>query len=180
MSGYCGIRMSNNAVKAYANGEKPYSRWKKKDIIAQIEEMAEHEGLILNCRIEDLEELPAEALKEQCLHYSSYHHTGKYYSKTDFYSLDVFAVTELTSEKIAEITCAYKESQKKKKAEKGNETKEKWECSYLEWSGSKDHRTAKRIREIGYIQGNWFYLPNGGKKSIHAKGFQKHKQIAEP
>lgn len=141
--------------------------------------MAGHEGVILNCRISDLKKLPAEALKEQCLRGSSYHHTGKYYSKTNFYSLDAFAITELTDEKIAEITSAYKELQRKKKSEKAAETKEKWECSFLEWSGARNHRTAKRIREVGFIQGNWFYRPNGGKKSINAKGFRKKKHIIE-
>ena len=32
MAGYCGYSMSNNAVDAYNNGEKPISKWKKQDI----------------------------------------------------------------------------------------------------------------------------------------------------
>lgn len=30
MAGYNGYSMSNNAVAAYENGEKPLSKWKKK------------------------------------------------------------------------------------------------------------------------------------------------------
>ena len=33
MAGYSGISMSNNAVKAYAEGKKPYSRITKEDIL---------------------------------------------------------------------------------------------------------------------------------------------------
>lgn len=164
MSGYWGNRMSNNAVKAYAEGEKPYSKWKKKDIISKIEEMTAHEGLKLNCSITDLKLLPADALKEHCLCRSSYHHTGKYYQKTDFYSLDSSTISGLTYEAVAGILSTYKEMQKEKKARKEAETEERWECSFLEWSGSRNHRTARRIREVGFIKGNWFYRPNGGKK----------------
>lgn len=33
MSGYNGFSMSNNAVSAYENGLKPYSKWTKCDIL---------------------------------------------------------------------------------------------------------------------------------------------------
>lgn len=36
MAGYYGYSMSNNAVEAYKSGEKPYSKWKKADIIQAI------------------------------------------------------------------------------------------------------------------------------------------------
>ena len=32
-SGYDGYSMSKRAVEAYGNGEKPYSKWKKSDIV---------------------------------------------------------------------------------------------------------------------------------------------------
>ena len=38
MSGYYGISMSNNAVKAYEEGKKPYSKWTKKGILERIDE----------------------------------------------------------------------------------------------------------------------------------------------
>ena len=37
MSGYYGISMSNNAVKAYEEGKKPYSKWTKKGILERID-----------------------------------------------------------------------------------------------------------------------------------------------
>lgn len=36
MAGYFNYSMSNNAVSAYEDGEKPLSRWSKKDIMAEI------------------------------------------------------------------------------------------------------------------------------------------------
>lgn len=38
MAGYSGWSMSNNAVDAYSNGEKPLSKWTKADIFDTIEE----------------------------------------------------------------------------------------------------------------------------------------------
>ena len=37
-SGYDGYSMSKRAVEAYGNGEKPYSKWKKSDILERLEE----------------------------------------------------------------------------------------------------------------------------------------------
>ena len=37
MAGYNGFSMSNNAVEAYENGEKPLSKWRKSDILETIE-----------------------------------------------------------------------------------------------------------------------------------------------
>ena len=36
MAGYRGYSMSNNAVSAYADGEKPLSKWSKSDVISAI------------------------------------------------------------------------------------------------------------------------------------------------
>lgn len=36
MAGYHNYSMSNNAVEAYYTGEKPISKWKKSDIISEI------------------------------------------------------------------------------------------------------------------------------------------------
>ena len=38
MAGYNGWSMSNNAVAAYEDGEKPLSKWTKTDIFGMIEE----------------------------------------------------------------------------------------------------------------------------------------------
>lgn len=80
MAGYNGWSMSNNAVEAYANGEKPLSKWSKADILEAIEE----QEVELNCTMEKLRKIPAKVLKLVCLRYSSWHHTSNHFNKTDF------------------------------------------------------------------------------------------------
>lgn len=63
MAGYYEYAMSNNAVAAYENGEKPLSRWTKKEIIDKIEDAE----INLNCSIDNLKKVPAKVLKEICL-----------------------------------------------------------------------------------------------------------------
>ena len=169
MAGYRGWSMSNNAVEAYKNGEKPMSKWTKKNIF----EIIEKSGCELNCSVEKLKKLPTQALKDICLSYSSWHHTSNHYNKTDFYSLDVDRIENLTDDKIEELLLDYK-------ADKKVESKpleEKWECAFLEWSGSRKHPVATEVIEEGIIKGNWFYRKDGSKKKTTANGFRFIKQI---
>ena len=77
MAGYRGYSMSNNAVSAYDDGEKPLSRWSKSDVISAIaDELGVNES--------DIE------LKYPYRYYlkrTSWHHTSSKYNKTDFYSV---------------------------------------------------------------------------------------------
>lgn len=118
MAGYNGFSMSNNAVEAYYNGEKPLSKWKKADIIEAIENAIKDGNLTLNCNMEKLKKLPVKILKKLCLYYSSWHHTSNHYNKTDFYSLDIDTVAELTDEKLTmklqKVKQKRKQNQKKK------------------------------------------------------------------
>ena len=98
MAGYNGFSMSNNAVAAYEDGEKPLSKWTKTDIFDAINE----QEVELKCSIEKLKKLPVKVLKEVCLTYSSWHHTSNHYNKTDFYSLDVDRIENLTDDKMKE------------------------------------------------------------------------------
>ena len=52
MAGYNGFSMSNNAVTAYEDGEKPLSKWTKADIFEVINE----QEVELKCSIEKLKE----------------------------------------------------------------------------------------------------------------------------
>lgn len=67
MAGYCGYSMSNNAVDAYNNGEKPISKWKKQDILSGIQEL----DIDLKCDFAKLQKAPAKVLKDLCLLLSS-------------------------------------------------------------------------------------------------------------
>ena len=83
MAGYCGYSMSNNAVDAYNNGEKPISKWKKQDILSGIQEL----DIDLQCDFAKLQKAPVKFLKELCLYQSSWHHTSSYYNELIFMQL---------------------------------------------------------------------------------------------
>lgn len=169
MAGYNGWSMSNNAVAAYEDGEKPLSKWTKTNILEAIEQ----QEIELKCSIEKLKKLPTKILKEVCLVYSSWHHTSSHYNRTDFYSLDVDEIANLTDDKIEELLLCYKTD---KKAE-SKPLEEKWECAFLEWSGSRRHPVATEIIEEGIIKGDWFYRKDGSKKKTTANGFRLIKKI---
>lgn len=167
MAGYYGWSMSNNAVTAYDDGEKPLSKWTRADILDAIEE----QGITLKCSVEKLRKIPVKVLRKACLTYSSWHHTSSHYNKTYFYSLDVGKVTNLTDERIDKLHSDYKKEEKDKPSE------EKWECAFLEWSGTRNHPKAKEVVEEGIVRGDWFYRNDGSKKKTSAKGFKFLKQI---
>ena len=169
MAGYSGWSMSNNAVAAYEDGEKPLSKWTKTDIF---DAMSEQE-IELKCSMENLRKLPAKILKEVCLTRSSWHHTSSHYNKTDFYSLDINYIEKLTNEKIETLLTEYIAN--KRTEDKPSE--EKWRCAFLEWSGSKKHPVATEVIEEGIVKGNWFYRKNGTKKKTTANGFKFIEKI---
>lgn len=169
MAGYNKWSMSNNAVAAYEDGEKPLSKWRKSDIFEAIEESE----ITLECSIEKLRKLPVKVLKEVCLRYSSWHHTSNHYNKTDFYSLDEDGIENLTDDKIDELLNDYKAN----KNEEVNPTEEKWKCAFLEWGGTRKHPISTEVIEEGTIKGNWFYRKDGSKKKITANGFRFIEKI---
>lgn len=171
MAGYYGYSMSNNAVAAYESGEKPLSKWTKAEIIEAIESAIREGELTLNCSMEKLKKTPVKILKSVCLYHSSWHHTSNHYNKTDFYSLDIDGIAELTDEKIDKIINNHKE-------EKPTEpTEERWKCAFLEWSGTRKHPTATEIIEEGIIKGDWFIRADGSKKKTTANGFRFIEKI---
>lgn len=171
MAGYNGYSMSNNAVEAYRGGEKPLSKWTKKEIIEAIENAINKEGLTLNCDFEKLKKAPIGALKESCLYCSSWHHTSSRYNKTDFYSLDADGIEELTDKDIDDLISKF---QSKKKSEPSDD---KWKCAFLEWTGTRKHPKVTEIVEVGIVKGDWFIRPDGSKKKTTARGFKFIEKI---
>lgn len=162
MAGYRGYSMSNNAVAAYANGEKPLSKWTKKEILEEVELcMIRH-----NCKFsfETMKKMPLGLMKDKLLVYSSWHHTSSHYNETNFYVFDEDYAARLTDKEILEMIKENKEISKK--VNKKIETEEKWQCSFLEWSGSIKHPKATRIVEEGIIKGNWFYKKMVAKRIL--------------
>ncbi len=171
MAGYNGWSMSNNAVAAYEDGEKPLSKWTKANIFDTIKDTE----IELKCSIEKLRRLPIKVLKEVCLRYSSWHHTSNHYNKTEFYSLDINRIENLTDDKIEELLLDYK----KEKRMESKPLEERWECAFLEWSGTRKHPVATEVIEEGIIKGNWFYRKDGSKKKTTANGFRFIKKLEE-
>jgi hypothetical protein len=165
MSGYKGFSMSNNAVEAYHNGEKPFSKWTKTNILETIKKSIYDEDLVLQCDFSLLQKVPVTELKNICLYCSSWHHTSEYYNRTNFYALDSQVISTLTNENLETII-------ERSKMKKENPSEEKWRCSFLEWSGSKRHPKATEITEEGIVKGDWFIRQNGSKKKITANGFK--------
>lgn len=167
MAGYCGYSMSNNAVIAYYNGEKPLSKWKKSDIIDIINEKVEDGSLNPNFTLNNIYKLPLSELK-QFLVPTCWHHTSNRYNETLFYSLDDEKLEDLTDEKIAKILHDYKQA----KASKSQNFPIKYGYAEVEiWTRSAYHPKKIGIEKIvGIVIGNWIYFkPNNNPDSITKK-----------
>lgn len=73
---YIGKSMSVNAKDSYNMGQKPLSKWSRKDIIDSYPE--KHR--------ERLNTYDDETLKQVFLEPKGWHHTSKFYNKTNFYA----------------------------------------------------------------------------------------------
>ncbi len=166
MAGYSGYSMSNNAVDAYENGEKPYSKWTKQDLLIGYSQVCKESGF----EIYDLSKIRVDILKRQLLVCSSWHHTSSRYNKTDFYEISVDACERLTEEIVKELISL--------KEEKTSSCIEKWEVSYLVWSGTRNHPRATEYTEtVDYDTSKSYVLTEHGKKKISANGFRFLKKL---
>lgn len=80
--------MSNNAVLAYRNGERPISKWTKTDILNGLD--------VPQSKMAVLKRMPVKTLKLLCLERSSWHHTSSHYNRTDFYMVSSREVNSMT------------------------------------------------------------------------------------
>ena len=79
---YINYSMSENAVRAYSDGEKPFSKWTKTEILGNIGAIY-GPGAASFCK-----KFSTAFLKESFLDLSSWHHTSKFFNKTCFYSFN--------------------------------------------------------------------------------------------
>lgn len=161
--------MSNRAVEAYQDGEKPKSKWTKKNIINQL--LKHHQQKPFHFDFELIYQMPIVLLRELALKESSWHHTSKFYNQTSFYRVDPDEMYEFDQEGLVSWIHDYAEDKRI------DEQEEKWECSFIEWTGKGNYKKPTVYTEIGTIKGNWFYRKDGSKKSITANGFQMIKKI---
>ena len=152
MAGYHNYSMSNNAITAYGNGEKPISVWTKEDIL----NVLKREGFQ---DIDSAKKLTVKEMKSLFLYRTSYHHTGKMYNKTDFYSVNV----NVTADQIANVI-ANRRKEEKPKAVKAF-------AEWIDWEGTRKH--PKAVKRSGYvvIVGNVAHIGNGSTKRTNGKYF---------
>ena len=126
--GYVGSSMSVNARDAYDSDEKPRSKWTKQEIVDEIKRLT---GV-------DASKLTADELRGMCLKFAGWHHTGKYFNRTDFYSLDI--PEELTQEEVDSIIAA---REPRKREPKPKQRTMSAIVRFIEWAGTRNH--PKRI-----------------------------------
>jgi len=81
-SGYVGSSMSVRAEEAYANGERPISKWTKKGILDAAKNKGASEEALASMKA-----MPIAQLRELALAETSWHHTSKMLNETRFYSI---------------------------------------------------------------------------------------------
>lgn len=86
MAGYWGKSMSNNAVEAYARGEKPISKWSKKVLLEALCEKLE-QGTPAKVSLAILRKFTLPQLRRLFLQYSGWHHTYVKYYRTEFFRI---------------------------------------------------------------------------------------------
>ena len=160
-AGYHGYSMSNNAVDAYENGEMPLSKWTKKAILAELQELG-----VSNDIIQAANKLSLADLKDLFLYKASWHHTSKMYNRTNFYAVN----PDVTLEDIQNHTPVATT-----KEEKVANPYALSEVSYGEWEGSRKH--PKLVNYDGYavIVDNWAYVYDNGnikKKKVNGSHFK--------
>lgn len=189
MAGYCGFSMSNNAVKAYDNGEKPISQWSKNQILTELEE-----GLIskkdlgddfeiskedINKILSLLKKINLKELKNFILHESSWHHTSKLYNITSFYEIDwgkIMYYDNPANDIEKEVEFILKKQQKDKEKAKQEKNAQKNAPKkyaritikiYYDGGGFKGYEVLE-----GEVKGKWLYY-EGGRKYLYGKSVVK-------
>lgn len=158
MSGYSGYSMSNNAVIAYASGERPRSRWTREDMLSEIsEQMTGGEDYTL----QDVQRLTVHEMRLLFLEWSSWHHTSNKFNRTDFYRVNVPPVNRDAINRIISIRTA----PTKKKAPPC----QKCLIRFGQWEGTRAHPRLKWTESYAVIRDPWVFLPSGQRLKTDRK-----------
>lgn len=159
-SGYTGYSMSKRATEAYENGEKPCSKWTKKEILIRIKDIDEEKAQAFS-------KIKLSVLKDAVLRYSSWHHTSSMCNRTDFYEVSAEVIEEMT---INDILALSKKEEEKVEAPTA---KYKGSIKYLEWTGTRKHpkATEHKLEDVWIEEKGCFYLvsDDDGKLLIKKK-----------
>lgn len=150
--GYVGYSMSVRAMAAYANGEKPLSKWKKKDIVDEYTRLYGEDFPEL---VEAIKAEPIAKLKLVALKRSSWHHTSSKFNRTDFYSVREIFDKEDADALVKEL------AEKTPEAEK---TVPKQRLVRVEWLEFPNRGKPWKVSDYGIIEGDWFKGKKGKKK----------------
>lgn len=155
--------MSVRARQAYDMGAKPLSKWTKQDFLNAYPKHADF-----------IKKQNLETLKENLLAYDSWHHTGKMFNKTDFYSLiDEEEIPEYKDWTIIEPT------PKKPKAdfEDGYYHGYYIERKYHPYSRYKRVEETKIPFSNARKKGDWLVFEDGSKKLFSNMNVEKQSKI---
>jgi hypothetical protein len=156
MAGYNGYAMSNNAVSAYENGEKPISKWTKAEMLYELKDA--------NAEIyEAAKKLTAAEMRFLFLKWSSWHHTSSRYNRTEFYMFNYSDAEKVTNEQIATIIANREPKQPKEKIKTITA-----EITYDVWTKSGRYFNKKTYTEtVTYKSDDKMVLTkNGGNKRL--------------
>lgn len=161
-SGYDGYSMSNRAREAYDDGEKPLSKWLKSDIINRVLEIQEDYG-VFNLSKSELQKFKKDFLVNYFLEKTSWHHTGKYFNQTDFYSVNESRVIEATLENLYKFALEFDLTVENTNIEPILFTYDEFKPN--KYGGRKHGRFEKAGEFYGLKIDNTIYYRNGTKKS---------------
>lgn len=152
--GYIGSKMSIRAHFAHEDDKHPLSYWNKDNIIDELC------GIYNDSDIERLSKYTKKVLQAYFLECSEWHHTGAYYTRTDFYSI----------RKLEKIDYEYLDTLKVRCKDAHNKRikAKKVFFRYGIWEGTRKHPKLVNHEGLGLLCDDWIYY-QGGKKNVNGK-----------
>lgn len=151
-SGYIGKKMSVRAAEAYDSGEMPLSKWSKTKIVSSINEFMKDDEWEIHFDLEKFKKLSLNEMRS-FLYASSWHHTGSFYSKTKFYSLDGEKLENLRNNDIDNIIKARIKEPRFPKV-KPSVLYITALVSFTNWEGTRKHPKPRNYVEVVYYKSN--------------------------
>ncbi len=189
MAGYKGYSMSNNAVVAYERGEKPFSKWSKKDILEEIRKNIDLEKYDFkkissrkNIDLEkyDFKKISSSILKNYFLQKSSWHHTSSYYNCTNFYRINYNRIESFDINRYNKLVDLTSDEKMENNKDKKSDEHFIAYIKYTEWEGSRKYPKAVEKEEFVYCVNNKAYTSLYNYKLLTGKSIviiRKYKDL---
>lgn len=160
---YINQSMSERAAEAYDRNSMPLSRWTKEKIIEEVN--------FVNKNI-NINKMTLKLMKMLFLVQNGWHHTGKYFNKTNFYKINADYVENLTQEQIDLIV--ENDKKERKPREKKAKPSKIWAIvSFTVWEGHyRNYKTPYVYTEIvSFLEGDKIIQTSEGGKRINSLDF---------